>query len=274
MDCGMRRSREVGWWWRHSFERSWVGWRRHGRPRRSIGSGCFEAGRTVDMTATMTRSDEQIQRDVLAELKWDARVQPNEIGVSVKDGVVALTGWVDSYVKKWAAEGAAQRVQGVKAVANDIEVRLPSSVERADPDLASAVTRALDWDALVPSQNIQVRVTRGWVTLSGEVEWEFQRREAERAVRRLSGVRGVTNEIAVRPRVRPQPEELRRQIAEALVRSAETAGSRIEVAVDGEKIILTGTARTWLAREEAARIAWSAPGVVMVENRIVVIPAD
>jgi osmotically-inducible protein OsmY len=226
------------------------------------------------MTATMTRTDEQIQRDVLAELKWEARVQPNEIGVSVKDGVVALTGWVDSFVKKWAAERAAQRVQGVKAVANDIEVRLPSSAERADPDLASAVTRALEWDALVPSQNIQVRVTRGWVTLSGEVEWQYQRREAERAVRRLSGVRGVTNEITVRPRVRPQPEEVRRAVAEALVRSAETAGNRVEVVVDGERVILNGTVRSWLAREEAERIAWSAPGVVAVENRIVVVPED
>jgi osmotically-inducible protein OsmY len=226
------------------------------------------------MTATMTRTDEQIQRDVMAELKWDARVQPNEVGVSVKDGVVALTGWVDSFAKKWAAERAAQRVPGVKAVANDVEVRLPSSAERADPDLASAATRALEWDAFVPSQNIYVTVSRGWVTLSGEVEWEYQRREAERAVRRLSGVRGVTNQIAVRARVRPEPEELRRRVAEALVRSVATAGSRIEVTIEGDKAILTGTVQSWLARDEAERIAWSAPGIVAVENRIVVIPED
>jgi osmotically-inducible protein OsmY len=225
-------------------------------------------------SATMVRSDEQIQRNVLAELKWDARVQPNEIGVSVKDGVVALTGWVDSYVKKWAAERAAQRVQGVKAVANDIEVRLPSAAERTDADLAAAATRSLDWDALVPSQKINVSVTKGWVTLSGEVEWEYQRRAAERAVRRLSGVRGVTNQISVRPRVRVEPDEIRRRIADALARSVETVGNRIIVAVEDDKVILTGTVRSWLERDEAERIAWSAPGVMSVENRIIIMPED
>ena len=118
-------------------------------------------------SATATRSDEQIQRDVLEELKWDARVQPNEIAVSVTDGVVALTGWADSYAKKWAAEQAAHRVRGVVAVANDIEVRLPSSAERTDTEIAAAVTRALEWDAFVPIDKIDVTVSKGWVTLSG-----------------------------------------------------------------------------------------------------------
>ena len=129
-------------------------------------------------TATRTLTDEQIQEDVLEELKWDARVQPNEIGVAVKDGVVTLTGWVDSFTKKWAAEEAAHRVRGVRAVANDIEVRLPSSAERTDADIAAATTRALEWDALLPIEDLDVTVSKGWVTLRGEVEWEFEKRDA------------------------------------------------------------------------------------------------
>src|SRR5579871_5463042 len=126
-------------------------------------------------TATLIRTDQEIQKDVMAELRWDAQIQPNEIGVAVKDGVVTLTGWVDSYTKRWAAEDAAHRVRGVKAVANDVEVRLPSSDERTDADIAAAATRALEWDALVPANKVQVTVSKGWVTLRGEVEWEYQR---------------------------------------------------------------------------------------------------
>jgi osmotically-inducible protein OsmY len=132
----------------------------------------------------------------------------------------------------------------------------------------------LEWDALVPSQNIHVTVSRGWVTLTGEVEWEYQRRAAERAVRRLSGVRGVTNQISLRPRVRLDQEQVRRRIEEALARSVETVGNRVVVVAEGEKVILTGKVRSWLERDEAERIAWSAPGVVTVENRIVVIPEE
>ena len=157
------------------------------------------------VTSTATRTDEEIQREVLEELKWDARVQPNEIGVVVKDGVVTLTGWVDAFAKRWAAEQAAHRVRGVKAVANDIEVRLPSAAERTDADIAAAVTRALEWDAFVPIEDLDVTVSHGWVTLRGEVEWNYEKRDAEDAVRRLSGVRGVTNLITVRPRARTSP---------------------------------------------------------------------
>src|ERR1700694_4861373 len=118
--------------------------------------------------ATETRTDAQIQQDVLAELRWEPRVLPNEIGVAVKDGVVTLTGWVDSYTKKWAAEDAALRVKGVVAVANDIEVRLPVSAERTDEDIAAAAVRALEWDAVIPTDRVQVTVSKGWVTLRGE----------------------------------------------------------------------------------------------------------
>ncbi len=157
-----------------------------------------------------TRSDDEIQREVLDELKWDARLQPNEIGVAVKHGVVTLTGGVDSYAKKWAAEQAAHRVRGVVAVASDMEVRLPSMAERTDADIATAAVGALEWDAFVPVDTLDLTVSTGWITIEGAVEWEFQRRSAERAVRRLTGVRGVSNLITVRPRQQPSPEERRR----------------------------------------------------------------
>ena len=223
-------------------------------------------------TASPTRTDEQIQRDVLEELKWDARVQPNEIGVAVKDGLVTLIGWVDSYTKKWAAEDAAKRVRGVKAVANDIEVRLPSSAERTDADIAAAALHALEWDAFVPVDKVEVTVSKGWVTLRGEVEWAFQKEDAERVVRRLAGARGVLNVITVKPQVRPLSSELKRKIEEGLVRSAETDAQRITVEVQGNKVILRGKVRSWAERQEAERMTWSAPGVTEVENGILIEP--
>jgi osmotically-inducible protein OsmY len=215
-------------------------------------------------TATVTHTDQEIQKDVLAELRWDAQVQPNEIGVSVKDGVVTLTGWVDSYLKKWSAEDAAHRVNGVKAVANDIEIKL--STERTDGDIAAAAVNALEWDAFVPSDKVQVTVSKGWVTLKGDVEWQYQKEDAERVVRRLSGVKGITNLISVKPRI--TPSELKKKIENALVRNAEIDAGRITVEVQGNKAILKGTVRSWAEKEEAARAAWSAPGILSIDNRI------
>jgi osmotically-inducible protein OsmY len=223
-------------------------------------------------TAVGARTDEMIQRDVIDELKWDAPVQPNEIGVAVKDGVVTLTGWVDSYTKKWTAEKAAHRVRGVVAVANDIEVRLPGSAQRTDADIAAEAKRALEWDAMVPADKIELTVSKGWVTLRGEVPWEFQRRDAERVVRRLKGVIGVSNSLVVKPKISPEPSTLKRKIEEALVRSAETEAHDIQVQVEGGTVTLKGKVRSSAERREAERAAWSAPGVLHVVSNIKVRP--
>src|SRR5260370_15433952 len=156
----------------------------------------------------LTRTDEEIQMDVLPELKWEPQVRPNEIGVSVKDGIVTLTGWVDSYLKKWAAEEAAHRVRGVKAVVNDIEVKLAS--ERTDADFAEAAIRALEWDASVPTDKLEITVSKGWVTLKGEVEWQFQKQDAQRVVTPFTCLTGPPNFITIKSR--PTPSELKEKI--------------------------------------------------------------
>ena len=216
----------------------------------------------------MAFTDETIQREVLQELRWDSRVQPNEIGVAVKDGVVTLTGYVDTYLKKLAAKEAALRVHGVKAVANDIQVRLPGMSERTDTDLARAAREALQWDIEVPADRVKITVSNGWVTLDGEVDYGFQKQAAERAINRLAGVKGVTNLIRVAPRV--LPGELKQDIEQALVRNARTDAQRIQVDVEGRKVILRGTVSSYAEKEAAEDTAWAEPGVTEVEDHILV----
>src|ERR1700721_2172089 len=172
-------------------------------------------------TPTLTRTDTEVQTDVLAELRWDLSASAKDIGVAVKDGVVTLTGTVDTYLNKWKAEQAAHRVSGVTAVANDISVRTIG--ERTDSDIAAAAVNALKWNTSIPAEKIHVTVDKGWVTLKGEVEWQYQRQDAERAVRRLWGVKGVSNLVTVKPLA--TPADLKKKIEDALVRRGEGAAN-------------------------------------------------
>ena len=214
------------------------------------------------------RSDSEIERDVCDELKWDPDLNADDIAVSVKNGVVTLAGFVPSYADKFEAEAAAKRVAGVHAVANDLEVRLPAIDERPDPDIARDAVAALKAELPISHDRIKVIVKDGWMTLEGAVEWQYQKTTAENAVRRVKGVKGVTNVIAVKPKV--EPSELKRKIMEAFKRNAEVDANRITVEASGSEVILKGTVRSWIEREEAERVAWSAPGITKVEDRIVV----
>jgi osmotically-inducible protein OsmY len=214
------------------------------------------------------RSDSDIKRDVEDELRWDPDINPDDIAVTVKDGVVALTGFVRSYSQKLQAEADAKRVAGVVAVANDIEVRLPAIDQRPDPDIARDVVAALKTQLPYSWENIKPIVKGGWVTLEGEVEWNYQRERAEGTVRRIKGVKGVTNSIRLKPGV--APGEIKQKIEEAFKRNAEIDASNVTVEAHGGEVILRGTVRSWAERREAERVAWAAPGVVKVDNRITI----
>lgn len=212
------------------------------------------------------KEDLQLQQRVIDELEFEPRVDAAHIGVSVRDGVVTLSGHVGSFVEKFAAERTVRRVKGVKAVAQELEVRLPSEAKTADDEIAARAAKILNWDALVPHGHITVKVEHGIVTLGGRVDWHHQRAEAEYDVRKLNGVVAVINDIIVAPRA--TAEDVRATIRAALERNAEVEANNVTISVSGGTVTLGGNVNAWTEREAIERAAWSAPGVTQVHDWI------
>ena len=214
------------------------------------------------------KTDIQIRKDVENELQWDPSIDDRKIGVIVNDGVVTLHGEVAHFAGRWAAEDSAKRVVGVRAIANEIQVKIPSSAARTDTDIAEAAANALRWHVVVAAEPIKAVVTDGWITLSGEVGWGYQKTAAENAVRHLIGVKGVINDIAIKTAVKAT--DVKQQIEDAFKRHALIDAKSIEVKVDRSTVTLNGYVHTWQERDDAALAAWAAPGVVSVDNRLAV----
>lgn len=212
------------------------------------------------------KTDAELKTDVEAELDWDPALDATAIGVSVRDGVVTLTGHIETHAEKHAVERALRRVSGVKAIALELDVRLSPEHRRSDTDIATAAEQALLWNTQVPVEPIRITVDKGWITLSGEVDWDYQRRAVEKAIRPLMGVVGLSNQIMIKPRV--TPGDLQRSISAALKRQVERELKGMEVQVQGNTVTLRGRVHSWHEREAAQGVAWSAPGVRAVINEL------
>lgn len=212
------------------------------------------------------KTDAELKKDVVDELVWDPAVNANAVGVAVKDGVVTLTGHLETYAEKAAVERVLKRVVGVKAIALELDVRLAPGHVRSDTDIASAAEQALGWNSMVPAGKVRVIVDKGWVTLQGQFEWDYQRRSAEKTVRALVGVTGVSNEIIITPRA--VPADVAHRIREALTRQVQREVKHLDVRVNGGTVTLHGEVHSWHERNAAQGAAWSAPGVVQVINEL------
>jgi osmotically-inducible protein OsmY len=212
------------------------------------------------------KTDSQLQRDVIAELDWEPSVDHADIGVAVVDGVVTLNGYVKSYAEKLAAERAARRVSGVKAIAEELKVRYASDAKTADHEIAKCILDMLAWNSLVPQDNLQVKVEHGWVTLTGDVKWHYQSKEAARVASQINGVTGVSNIIRITNQV--NIGDVRKKIEDAFTRQAELDARSVTISLDGNKVMLDGHVSASFERQAAERAAWSAPGVTQVIDRI------
>ncbi|UIJ46222.1 BON domain-containing protein [Sphingomonas cannabina] len=212
------------------------------------------------------KTDSQLQRDVLDELAFEPMVEHGQIGVMAKDGVVTLTGHVPNYAQKMAAERAAARVNGVKAIAEEIKVRFPSDPKTSDTEIAERILQLFRWDVTVPDERIQVRVENGWVTLSGDVEWNYQKKAAQTAAGRITGVKGVNNRVEIKGE--PSPADVRERIMTAIKRQSALDANAISVSVAGHTVKLSGEVHGWNERRVAEQAAWSVPGVNRVEDEI------
>jgi osmotically-inducible protein OsmY len=213
------------------------------------------------------KTDAQIQTEVMQELKWDPSVTHEHIGVSVVDAIVTLSGTIPSYIEKIAAEKAAQRVYGVKAVVENIEVKLPYSNKKDDQDIAKSIANQFKWSVQIPEDLIKVTVEDGWVKLVGEVDWEYQRTAAESSARGLTGVRGVTNNIYLKAK-KIQADTVKQKIEEALKREAVREAQKIKVEIQGSTVKLSGEVHSFTEMNDAKWAAWSAPGVTKIENNL------